>query len=322
MPENFRKSILAKLQLPLFMLSFFLKSLSLCGKVDVLHAQWIPSGVIAALVKKITGKPVVLYVHGATVFLGLFKSLTGFALRNADFVFFNSSYTKRKALEIAQVENCAVLSPGIDVQRFSGNRGKGFVRKKHGIATSAPVVFSLGRLVERKGFEYLIRAMQSVKSNAVLVLAGSGPMEKELKDLTRRLGLENRVVFAGRIPAKELPLYYADCNVFVLPAIVDSKGDTEGLGMVLAEAMASGKPVIASRVGGIPDVVVDKVNGFLVEQKKPKELAQKINTLLGNSARRQRMGKAGRAFANKKFSWDRVCGEMLRVHTQLLEKPR
>ena len=112
-----------------------------------------------------------------------------------------------------------------------------------------------GKLIERKGVIYLIRALKLLKDRGVdarLKLVGSGYLKDELKAAVTELGIENEVDFAGFLPSqsKELSDAYAGCDIFILPSIIDSRGDTEGLGYVVLDAMSHGKPVIASAVGG------------------------------------------------------------------------
>jgi len=318
MPENIRKSLLAKAQLPFFMLSFLKKAKEVSRECDLIHAQWAPSGLIAS---KVAGKkPVVLYVHGAEVFVNFARGLVKKAIESADFVLFNSSYTQKKTLEIAKPKKHAVIPSGIALEKFNARVPAGKARKKLGIAEKERIIFSLGRMVERKGFEYLVKALPEVKEKAKLVLGGEGPEKKALQELVKELNLTKQVIFAGRIPQKILPYYYRDCDLFVLPAIVDSKGDTEGLGLVLAEAMASGKPVIASKVGGIVDVVDDGENGFLVGQKNPKALAEKINQIFSNPALAKKMAANGIKKARTVFNWNNTAKEVIGIYNQLLGK--
>src|SRR5690606_17534889 len=121
------------------------------------------------------------------------------------------------------------------------------------------VILTVGRIVERKGIAYLLRALPeilaSVDVRIVVVGKGDPRVEDNLRAIARELSLGDRVVFAGKVPESELIDWYRRCDVFCLPAIVDSQGETEGLGVVLLEALNYARPVVASDVGGIPDII-------------------------------------------------------------------
>ena len=135
---------------------------------------------------------------------------------------------------------------------------------------------------------------------------GTGIQEEELKSQCQTLGLDAVVDFLGFVSNEKLVEEYAACDIFVLPSIVDSKGDTEGLGIVMIEALAHAKPVVASAVGGIVDVICSGTTGFLVPEKDPQALAEAILTLLLNPRRAEQMGRKGLADVQTRFSWSRI----------------
>jgi glycosyltransferase involved in cell wall biosynthesis len=163
----------------------------------------------------------------------------------------------------------------------------------------------VGRLDERKGLRYLLAALPSVlaKYPVRLRIVGKGILEDEIKSQCDAIGLNDVVDFLGFVSKEELADEYAGCDIFVLPAIVDSKGDTEGLGIVIIEALAHQKPVIASAVGGIVDVIHSGTTGLLVPEKDPEALAQAILTLLSNPTKAQKMGQQGLADIQVRFNW-------------------
>ena len=170
-------------------------------------------------------------------------------------------------------------------------------------------VLTVGRLIARKGHIYLIRAMAHLRDlpDAHLVIVGEGHERAALEAEIERLGLEDRVTLTGRVSDEELEAYYQSCQVFALPAIVDEAGDTEMLGMVSLEAMRYCKPVIASNVGGVPDIVVDGESGVLVPQKDPEALAAAIRRVLTDPDLARRLGHGGYRFARAHFSWESVA---------------
>jgi glycosyltransferase involved in cell wall biosynthesis len=139
-----------------------------------------------------------------------------------------------------------------------------------------------------------------------LRVVGKGILEEEIKAQCTALGLDGAVEFLGFVSKEELANEYASCDIFVLPAIVDSKGDTEGLGIVMIEALAHEKPVIASAVGGIVDVIDSGKTGLLVPEKDPVALCAGILTLLNNPEQAVEMGQKGLQDVQDRFSWFRI----------------
>ncbi len=170
----------------------------------------------------------------------------------------------------------------------------------------------VGRLVERKGVEHLIRALPTLLRDRPvrLTVVGEGSWEPRLRETVRDSGMEEHVRFAGRATDSELRRLYAACDVFVLPAVVDRKGDTEGLGVVLLEALRFGRPVVASELGGIPDIVKPGRSGWLVPPGDPEALARTLGELAAAPEEARRIGRAGREFANERFSWTHLVGKL------------
>ena len=174
-------------------------------------------------------------------------------------------------------------------------------------------------MVERKGFRYLIEALPYILKkcpNVVLALGGDGPERKRLETLARKLGIEEKVKFLGFIPDEDFPKFLKACDVFILPSIVDSKGDTEGSATILLEAMACETPVVGTNVGGIPYAIKDGVGGFLVPQKNPKAIADAVLKLIENPQLMRKLGKEGRRYVEKKFSINKIA----RIYKEIFKK--
>ena len=125
-----------------------------------------------------------------------------------------------------------------------------------------------------------VKEVLKIHDNVKLTIVGTGPLENQIKNLIKELGLERTVKIISNVSDERLVEFYNSSDIFVLPSIVDSQGNTEGLGVVLLEAMACNVPVIASNIGGIPDIVHDNINGILVPQKDILELSKTINELI------------------------------------------
>jgi len=312
--ENIRKSILAKIQVPfLFLMEFiYMKKIIKKEKINLIHAHWIlPQGVLAALFKKILNIPYIVTVHAGDIFpirSIFFRYLSKITLKNCDYCSANSSYTKKAILDITQVEKINVIPMGVDFDLFRRHKKNNSIRKKFNI--NGKFILFVGRLAEKKGLKYLIIAMQNVLKkfpDAKLIIIGDGSEKDNLTKLISERGISKNVIFAGKINNKELPDYYSAADVFVGPSIVTKKGDTEGLGIVFLESLASGTCVIGSNVGGIPDIIKDNETGLLVKEKNPKELAETIINVLSNEKLKNKLTKQGYIYIKDKFSWKNVA---------------
>jgi 2-polyprenyl-3-methyl-5-hydroxy-6-metoxy-1,4-benzoquinol methylase len=221
--------------------------------------------------------------------------------------------------EAAQLE---LVPLGTDLSAFgSENSAAPALRERLGVGESDVVVLGIGRLVRLKGFEYLIRALALVREraqNVRLVIAGDGEMRAELSGLSRRLGLDERVAFVGAVERRDVPAYFAAADIVAVPTLHEN-GFAEGLGYVVLEAQATGRAVIATRVGGLPEVVRDGENGILVSERDPRALADAIVALAQQPELRRRLGHSGRAQAAAAPSWDDVARMWVDLYERLVD---
>jgi glycosyltransferase involved in cell wall biosynthesis len=181
------------------------------------------------------------------------------------------------------------------------------------------VILFVGRLVKQKGVLELTLAVRLVKKkikNAFLLIVGSGPLEAELRRLIRSLNLEHDSLLYGSVPYEHIQDIYKISDVLVLPSI-PTKSWEEQFGHVLAEAMSTEVPVIASSCGAIPEVVLDGKTGFLVKPGDIFELAQKIVTILKDDELRTELGKNGRKHVTNNYSFDKVVPKLKRLYCSL-----
>ncbi len=177
-----------------------------------------------------------------------------------------------------------------------------------------PILLFVGRLVTRKGVDRLLQALATVTDRDWrLEIVGFGPERERLEALARELGLKERVAFLGRVSDDELGGAYRRATCFVLPATLDEREDTEGLGVVLLEAMSYGVPVLATRRGGITDVVIDGRTGVLVEDEIP-AIAAGIRRLLEDLRQAREMGERGRERVRAAFGWDSILDRLEAVY--------
>ncbi len=304
-PTKLQRQPIYFLAAALYILLGTLQLLWVCHKEkpDLLQIHWpFPHGLMALPASILLGIPMVFSFHGAELMLankfGFVAHILRWLLPIAKGVTANSSFTAgliRKLYDgpITIIPYGLTIEPKQTQQRHS---------------EALPTLLFVGRLDERKGVRYLLEALPSVLAQQPvrLHIVGKGILEQEIKLQCSKLGLDNVVKFLGFVSKEELAQEYASCDIFVLPAIVDSKGDTEGLGIVMIEALAHQKPVIASAVGGIVDVIHSGTTGLLVPQKEPEALAQGILSLLSDPAKATEMGQKGLADVQVRFSWSRI----------------
>ena len=304
-----------------YIISGFFKCLSICRKwrPDIIHAHWpFPHAYIALGAAKLFRIPLVLNFHGAELLLIRKKKwvrpLLKFAIGQAQAVFANSSFTagKIKAIRNVNVE----WSPyGTTLEKGAGNT------EPHAVNGKFRILF-VGRHIERKGICYLIEAAKHLPRDQFEIrIVGVGDLTEELKKQAAITAPESaEIIFTGKLSPEALAGEYRTANVFTLPAIVDSKGDTEGLGVVLIEAMELGLPVVASNVGGIPDVVVDGVSGILVPEKDPEALANAFKKLASDAGLvRDLLAGAEKRIAEY-FSWDKIIERQIQAYSKCLKK--
>ena len=225
----------------------------------------------------------------------------------------NSSATRDSCLEVGlEKEKLEIIPFGVDTHFF-----KPLEIPKNGDVFQ---ILAVGYLIERKGFEYLIKAMEEVlreNINVRLIIVGSGPLEKKLKELIKDLKLKDNIEIIKNVSDNELLHLYNLSDLFVLPSIVDSQGNTEGLGVVLLEAMACKLPVIGSNIGGIPDIIQDKVTGLLVSERDISEISNAINNLIEDENLRKTLAINGYNNVKDKFSWKKVAKSYLKIYKSI-----
>ncbi len=279
-----KKNALYYILIPFFTFSAYasLKKLVRTQKFDIIQAHWtIPQGFLAALIKRQFHIPLVITAHGADIFaVKQLTALKRFALKNADRITAASNTLKDEILAINPRLNIDVISMGVDQQQFHSRRKDARIRKKHGIR--GPFLLFVGRLAEKKGIPYLIHAMPIViqqNPGTKLLIVGSGFEEDSLKKLAKQLGMQEHIIFAGGIPHRELPSYYATADLFISPSTTAQGGDREGMPVTIMEALSSGTRVIASGIKHVePGVTV-------VDTLTPEKLANAILAALRDASR-------------------------------------
>lgn len=338
-----------------YIISGFFKCIKICRKFkpDIIHAHWpFPHAYIALGAAKLFRIPLVLNFHGAELLLirkkKWVKPLLKFAIGQAQAVFANSSFTasKIKALRNVDVEwspygttleggslplasatasatpssgRTALSDPSLSAHGHQGGEVSPQRPSPHPVQGKFKILF-VGRHIERKGICYLIEAAKYLPRDQFEIrIVGVGDLTEELKKLASESATPNsaEIIFTGKLSPEALANEYRTANVFTLPAIVDSKGDTEGLGVVLIEAMELGLPIVASNVGGIPDVVVDGVSGILVPEKDPEALASAYKRLAAEPELVKHLLAGSRKRIAECFTWDGIIERQIAVYNKL-----
>ncbi|MFF3482437.1 glycosyltransferase family 4 protein [Streptomyces sp. NPDC002701] len=290
------------------------------GCTSVWFGAAAPLGLLAPALRTAGAERLVATTHGheaGWAQLPAARQLLRRIGESTDTITYLGEYTRSRiaaALTPEAAARMAQLPPGVDEKTFHPGSGGDAVRARLGL-TDRPVVVCVSRLVPRKGQDTLILAMPRILASepeAVLLVVGGGPYEKELRRLAYETGVAGSVRFTGAVPWSELPAHYGAGDVFAMPCRTRRGGlDVEGLGIVYLEASATGLPVVAGDSGGAPDAVLDGETGWVVRGGSPDEAADRIVTLLADGELRRRMGERGREWVEEKWRWD-LLAERLR----------
>ncbi len=205
-----------------------------------------------------------------------------------------------------------IIPSVVDLDRFRPGVDASELRRRLGLEGKRVVAFT-GRLVPHKGVDVLLQALRELPDDVALVVVGSGPRLVDLVGMARRSGLEDRVRFCSKVSDDDLPRYLALADVFAFP----SQNRLEGFGLVVAEAMASGIPVVVSDLPGVREVIDEGKEGLLVEPLLASDLASKVRALLDEPARARAMGAAGRRRAEERFGLGPITAQLLRLYASL-----
>lgn len=284
-------------------------------QIGMIHCgRTLPEGLMAWLLQWRFRVPYACYVHGEELNTASTSReltwLTRRVLGSACYVIANSRNTSGILKEHWQVpaERIEMMHPGVDVERFQPAPLSEEMRQRFGW-TGRRVLLTVGRLQKRKGQDVLIRALPRVRTRAPDVLyaiAGAGEEEGTLRDLVAKERLEEHVQFLGEPSDEELVRRYQQCDLFVLPNRT-VHGDIEGFGIVLLEAQACGKAVLAGDSGGTAETMRVGESGRIVNCDTPEPLAEVMIELLEDATLRQRMGEVGRRWVVEQFHYDKLA---------------
>ncbi len=302
-----------------FVFTCLSKSLQIAKNSDVIQtAVWL-AGYPAALCKLIAKKPAVLMVnaHFDWEWFKLRDPLTAAFFAAAEELLVKMPFDKYCPLSRAQAQELEkdvdrskieVVYPGVDFDLFKPSRQKKSIL---GLNDNDFVYAFYGRYDPQKGVDILLKAAKifSMKypNSRLLIIC---PQYERIKQDIKKYGIENYVILKKGMPQNEIVKYLNAADVIVMPSRIES------FGIVAAEASSLAKPVIASRIGSLSEIVIDGKSGFLVESN-PQEIAQKLEALYNNPQLRRKMGRAGSSYV-KKFSWDKAAKQYERIYEDLV----
>jgi glycosyltransferase involved in cell wall biosynthesis len=298
---------------PLALAAGWFKAMRVAQKrrATIMHGHWVvPGGVIAAAARP--DLPLVVSLHGSDVFVAErsapARTAAARVFGRAGFVTACSADLASRAVALgAASDRLEVVPYGVDTGRFRPSPdARVRLRQAAGLAADVPVLFTAGRLVRKKGFEYLIDALPRLDRRAQLVIAGSGDLDGELRAQAAAAGVADRVRFLGDVAQDEVGAWFAAADVAVVPSVRDASGNVDGLPNTLLEALASGTPVVATPAGGIGGVI-DDGTGVLVPERDAAALARAVDALLADASRRVTLGEAARAMVTARFGWGRAA---------------
>ncbi len=276
-------------------------------RYDVVHAHWVvPNAAMITDIVRGQGVPFVVSLHGSDVFIAervaVARNLTRRAFASAGAVTACSGDLLRRALALGAVpERSRTVPYGVDASAFAPRAHNDRLRVDLGVPPGDVFVLAFGRMVEKKGFRYLIDAAARVPGVHV-VIAGDGDLRPSLTARAREIGAP--VSFAGSQDRGAMAAAVAAADIVVVPSVVDAAGNVDGLPNALLEALAAGRAVVASRVAGIPDVVDDGSNGLLVPEKDVDALSTALRRLAAEPGTRRRLGEEARTRAIRELTWD------------------
>jgi glycosyltransferase involved in cell wall biosynthesis len=291
-------------------------------EATMMHGHWvIPGGITAALAAP--RLPLVVSLHGSDVYVAETFAPARIAARRtfraAGFVTACSDDLAQRAVALgADPTRIETIPYGVDAARFVPNASLRSARRHElGVGEQVPLCVAAGRLVRKKGFEYLIDAIARVPG-VVLALAGDGTLARELQDRARTAGVAERVRFLGNQSQDRVGDYFAAADIICVPSVRDDSGNVDGLPNVVLEALASATPLITTAAGGIGRVVEDGRTAIVVPERDAAAIGAAIAKLVANARLGAEMGRAGRALVQARFGWAEAAARFEEAYARAL----
>lgn len=319
--DRVRKGLLNKLKAISYLLCGTFAVWRLCRRerFDIIHVHWpLPHYLFGWAARLARRAPIVISFHGAELMAVKYgmrplRPFLWWAIGGAAAITANSTHT------VNQIQS--IRNRPVTIVPYGTTAGE-YAAEHPTVPNPVKQILFCGRLVERKGVPYLIEATAMLlhQLKVHLNIVGTGPDEPALRTLVQRHNLEQHVTFHGFVSTERLESLYRTCDLFVLPAVIDSKGDTEGLGVVIIDAMSHRKPVVASAVGGITDLVIDNQTGLAVPPADAGALAAALRRVLTDETLARQLAEAGYQHVRKNYSWQTITERLIAIYHRILAK--
>ena len=309
----FGKNVIGWSLTTIFSLCTFLKS---SRKAELVHGHDIASILPCMFAKLFQNKPFILTLHSSH-FIKVSKKLVfrwylKWGIRGADYVFAASKEIRNIAQDLVPGKKVEALTNPVDTELFSPKKKPSIGKNKGEYLLVCP-----RRLVEKNGVHFLIEALPKivVEKNIRLVIAGDGPLRKRMENRLKELGVERRVEFLGAVPNEKMPEILVSADLIVIPSLM------EATSIAALESMACGKPIAASRVGGLPEIINEDV-GFLMDPGNPEDIASKVILALNNINSLEKKGKLARERVVNNWAARKLVMEHRKIYKEFLKESK
>ena len=313
---------------PILRIEAYKKFSDVIKKSDIVHAHghvYMPSYLAGKLAKKYK-KPFIVTQHNTFIdyksWLNTLEYLNDLfigksVLKNADQILTVSKETMKYVLKVgADKSKVSVIYNGVDTNCFQALK-KEESRKKLDLPEKRKIIFSVRRLVYKNGLDTLIESayLATQKNpNILFIVAGKGPNKKLIEERVKEMKIENNIKLTGYVPDELLPVYYNAADCFILPS-----ASGEGLPLVLLEAMSCGLPVIATTVGGTPEIIEHMKNGILIPPRNPQAMTKAVSKLLAEDELGKNIGEEAKRKIEQQFSWEGNVRKLKNIYSELIE---
>lgn len=323
MHEQVAQGIGGKILFARFLLAYFRAGWAAVRQhhARLIHAHWwLPGGLVGALVSKLTRTPLIITTHGTDVEqlrrANWTRPFARFSFNQARVITCGSNYLRDQLSQLAVADPARIRVIPMPVNPLFENVAQPSPIRHRAVISSPFAILSVARLTQQKSLDTLLDALALLRTRGIdahLKIVGDGHQRPALEQKTRDTHLENNVQFMGMLPQADLPSLYAQCDVFVLPSL------REGMGLVLAEALLCGAPVIAANSGGIPDLVQEGVTGLLFPERDANALANALEKYASDPALAARLAANGRVAVLNRFTSESVAQQFLQAYESAVD---